>query len=127
MAAAKWDYNDPDLITNRIKELIENIDTTNLTDAEREWRSEILWFWYHHAISCAIWRYKDKSAAQSYAKKALLWQNTNHPNKITRLFDFLVNDDLQGAAEWAVFINKEPEKSTAKKLIDEYKHGEWFK
>jgi len=125
MATAKWDYNNPDLITNKVKELLENIDPINLTGAENEWRNEILWFWYHHAISCAIYRYKDKLTARSCAKKALLWQDSNHPNKITRLFDFLLNDDLVGAEDWAGLINKEPERSTARKLIDGYKRGEY--
>jgi hypothetical protein len=121
-----WDYNNPELITNRIKEILEATDPHALTDEENEWRNNILWFWYHHAISCAIWRYKDKAAAQMYSARALEFQSEDHPNKITRLFYFLTRDQLEEAEKWAETIAEEPEKSTSTELLEEYRRGQFY-
>ncbi len=124
MKEGKWDYENPELLTNKIKILLEKIDPTTLSEEEKEWRGEILWFWYHHAISCAISRYKDKERAQEYVEKALEYQDNDHPNKITRLFYFLLHDDLKAAEDFAEEI--ENDKETAQWLIDDYVAGKWF-
>ncbi|MEK7608215.1 MAG: hypothetical protein AAB495_01420 [Patescibacteria group bacterium] len=126
MLSQSWDYGNPELIVNKVKEILESIDPGALTEDEREWRQEILWFWYHHAISCAIWKYKDKDAAQKYATKALEGQSSGHPNQITRLLDHLVNGRLEEAERWAERIREEPEKSTATSLIKEYNEEGFF-
>lgn len=123
MRSGEWDYDNVDLIVNKAKEIIEGVDPGLLTEDESDWRKEILWFWYHHAMSCAIWRYKDKEAARVFAKKALEYQGEGHPNKITKLLDLLVNDQLEEAEAWVKTIKEESEKSTAEKLIEEYKLG----
>lgn len=122
-----WDYDNPELITNKIKVLLEQADISALNEEEREWRNEILWFWYHHAISCAIWRYKDQKAAQEYSEHALEFQSTEHPNKITRLFYFLTHDQLDRAENWVAGIHEEPEKSTAADVVGWYKKGKFYK
>jgi hypothetical protein len=122
-----WDYDNPDLITNKIKEILERVDVSALSEEEQEWRNEILWFWNHHAISCAIWRYKDQRAAQEYSERALEFQSTEHPNQITRLFYFLTRDQLDEAEKWVREIHEEPEKSTAADLISWYKKGDFYK
>ena len=120
MLSGSWDYNNPVLVVNRIKDILEGINPQELTEEEREWMQEILWFWYHHAISCAIWKYKDKEKAKVYARKALELQPENHPNKITKLLSLLLEDKLEEARKWVEAIIEEPEKSTALSLI-----GEW--
>jgi hypothetical protein len=121
MKSHEWDYNNPDLVTNKIKNVLENVDLTTLEEEEKHWAQEILWFWYHHAISCAVARYKDEEAAKVYATKALGYQSENHPNKITQLMAFLVDDQLDKAEEWAKDITNEDEKETATDLIEDYK------
>lgn len=124
--AHSWDYANEDLVVNKVKNILELLDPATLTAEESEWRQEILWFWYHHAISCAIGRYKDRDAAQRYSARALEYQSTDHPNKITRLLYFLVNDRVQDAERWGEKIDKEPERGTATELIQEYKNGHFF-
>ena len=126
MKSGNWDYGNPELITNKVKIILESIDSASLTEEEREWRQEILWFWYHHAISCAVWMYKDKEAAQKYSTSALENQPAVHPNKITKLLDLLVHDKLDDAEKWAEEITEEPEKSTATSLVSDYKQGGFF-
>ncbi len=121
MLSKEWDYNNPELITNKIKTTIESVDLSLLPERERVWAQEILWFWYHHAISCAIWRYKDKIAARAFAAKALEYQTSDHPNKITQLLFLLVHDRVDEAEEWAEGIEKEPERSSAISLVNEWK------
>ena len=85
MKARTWDDQNPDLITNRIKSILEQINPVQLSDYDRVWWREILWFWHHHAISFAVWGRKDKILAQAYAGKALDFQADDHPNRITML------------------------------------------
>jgi len=127
MKSNNWDYANPDLITNKVKNILESINESDLTDEEKEWRQEILWFWYHHAISCAIWRYQDKEAAKLYASRALEYQSEDHPNKVTKLLHLLVNDQFEEAEEWAQTIQEEPEKGTGSELLKEYKEQGFFK
>ncbi len=126
MRSSSWDYADEESVVNKVKVILEAINPSALTVEEREWRQEILWFWYHHSISCAVWRHKDKTAAQIYAAKALEYQPADHPNKITQLLNFLVNDKLEDAEKWAGDIDEEPEKDTAASLVQEYKEGKFF-
>ncbi len=126
MKSGSWDYNNSELITNKIKGVLEPTDPAELTIEEKEWRQEILWFWYHHAISCAIWRYKDKTKAQEYSLKALEYQSEDHPNKITRLLYLLVNNQVLEAEKWAKEITEEPEKNSAVDLINDYKDKPFF-
>lgn len=122
----EWDYENPDFVTNKIKDILEVIDPNDLTEEEKTWRQEILWFWYHHAISCAIALHKDREKAKEYTEKALELQSEDHPNKITHLLYFLANEKIEEAEEWVETISEEPEKTTARELLDEYKKGELF-
>lgn len=129
MLSGKWDYKNPSLVTNQIKEMIEEIGIDNIKDEkEKKWiKKYILWMWYHHAISCALSKYGDKEAALEYSITALNYQPIDHPNKITRLLYLLIRDDLASAEEWQKSITKEPEKSTAEFLVNLYKRGDFFK
>ncbi len=122
----EWDYNNPDLTINKIKEILENVNLETLSQEERKWAQEIIWFWYHHAISCAIWRYKDRQKAKEYSEKALSYQTKDHPNKITRLLNFLSEDKFYEAEVWTDQIEDEVEKTTALELLKEYKEGGFF-
>lgn len=124
MKEGRWDYEDPELLTNRVKSLLEQVDPITLSEEEKEWREEILWFWYHHAISCAVWRYADRQRAQEYASKALEHQDSNHPNKITKLLYYLVHDDLVSAEKLTETMDLD--KETAISVIDEYKEKRFF-
>ncbi|HEY4498531.1 MAG TPA: hypothetical protein VJH94_00535 [Candidatus Paceibacterota bacterium] len=123
MKSNAWDYKNPALITNKINVILEGINPTLLSADERYWRQNILWFWNHHAISCAIWRYKDKGEAAEYSEKALSYQPPGHPNKITRLLYLLIRDQLTEAEKWSRTIVSEPEKTTALHLLSEYQRG----
>lgn len=128
MKSAQWDYKNTNLITNQIKNMIEEIDVENIHDKkEKKWIKNLLWMWYHHAISCALSQYGDKKAALEYSKIALDIQPANHPNKITQLLYFLVRDEIKNAEKWQKLITTEPEKTTADYCIKLYKQGDFFK
>ena len=42
MKAHVWDYKNPDLITNKVKEILELVSDDVLMGDEQEWRAEIL-------------------------------------------------------------------------------------
>lgn len=123
MKSHSWDYNNPDLIVNRVKELLEKVNPDSLSQEEKDWWNEILWFWHHHAISCAIGKYRDFEKAKEYSKKALYYKSfdKNHPNKITDIFDLLLNSKLQEAQ--ALAQNLVDGKETALSLIEYYKNN----
>jgi hypothetical protein len=131
MNSHEWDYNNPDLITNKIKEIIEVADKSQMTEDEKEWSEDIVWFWYHHAISTAFYRNKDREMAKKFAAKAMEIQPENEKNTITKVLYLLVNDRVAEAEEFAATIKggklddgtENPEPQTAKDLIEEYKKG----
>lgn len=143
--SGEWDYDNSELLTNKVKDILERVDSSQLTEEEAEWRQDILWFWYHHAISCAVWKKNDKEAAKFYAEKALEIKPVDERNQITQLLHFLVHDKMQEAQEWVEDIpdtfrrypdeepsedNPElenPEKNTARELLEDYKQGKFFK
>ena len=116
-------YDNSDYILNKAKTLLEQIDEDSLTKDEKRVREEILWLWYHHGVSQAIWK-KDKQSAQAFAKKARSYECKN---QITDLLHFLVNDKLEEAKNWAKQINNKSEQETAEFLIREYEKGKFFK
>jgi len=83
--------------------------------------------WYHHATSCALWKYGDKKSAIKYSEVTLDLQPDNHPNKITQLLYFLVRDEIGNAEKWAKSITEESEKTTTQYNIELYKKGDFFK
>lgn len=121
------DYHDPKLITNKVRSILEKVDARKITKEEQHELRLILWLWYHHAISYAVWGYKDKRRAQKYSSLALKYHPTNHPNKITRLLYLLVRDRFAEANTWAKTIKKENlGRTTAFKLLKFYKKGGFF-
>lgn len=121
MDSHSWDYDNSDLIVNKIKNSIENVGDIGLTKEEKDTKESILWFWYHHATSCALFQKKDKEKAKVYSTKALEHKDNRNSNQITKLLYFLANDDLTEASNWADKIENPTEKQTALNLIKDYK------
>lgn len=119
-------YESSKFITTKIKNILEKISPIKLSKEERHERKQILWLWHHHAISYAIWKYKDKEKAKKYASQALGYQPKDHPNHITRLLYFLVHDQLTKAEQWLKNMRAGVEKTTARKLVKFYKEGGFF-
>lgn len=120
-----WDYQDQECglwLTNKIYCSVKELDQSSLSEEDREWCNELMWFWNHHAISCAIWRYYDLDAARQYAATALVYQDFNHPNKITPLFALLLDEKWEEAELLASTIH-EAEKEAAELLIKSYWMG----
>ena len=96
MKSRQWSAYNPELIINRAKVILEQMDFDTLGEQEKLWFTEVLWFWYHHAISSEVLR----SRAREYADKALSLMDDEHPNRITRLLWYLTRDDVDGAKAW---------------------------
>ena len=120
----EWDYDNPDQIQNKVKCILENVDESELTEDEREWREEILWFWYHHAISCANWK-KDKEKMKEFSQKALEYQG-NNPNILTRTMFLLAHDNIEEAEEWVQSKEGDDDHKTALEFIENYKKFGFF-
>ncbi len=118
-----WDYNNPDLVINKVKSILEDASDEGLYIGEKETKNEILWLWSHHAISCAIGK-KDIEKAKYYAQEALKYQsyNSKNPNKITKLLFLLLNDKIIEAEDFANSIDGY-EKETATYIINVCKNG----
>lgn len=121
-----FDYHDRKLITNKVKSILEKVDARTLSKDERYERRLILWLWHHHAISYAIWGYKDKRRAQKYSSLALKYQPDKHPNHITRLLYLLVRDRLTEGKRWVKTLKEKQEKTTALSLLKFYNERGFF-
>jgi len=121
-----WDYNNPELLVNKIKNILESIDLEKLEQEERSRIKETLWFWYHHATSCAFELYKDKQKAKEYSEIALSYQAEDNTNKITRLLNLISEGKYVEARSWVSKIEHEDERATALELLEDYKEGNFF-
>jgi hypothetical protein len=125
--AGTWSYEDHGQIHNQIKDALEKISIESLTEEEVEWRSEILWFWYHHAISVAI-NHNSKEYARYFANKALEVRSENHPNKITDILHALVYDNPNDAKLILekMKLENNPDIEVAKWCIESYEDGTFW-
>jgi hypothetical protein len=123
MKSQAWNAYNSSLITNRVKAILEQIDPEDLGESDRMWRDEILWFWYHHAVSCE----RNRIQAQSYADKALGLQSDDHPNQITKLLWFLTHDKVNNAKEWVAKIPTDSvEHQTGIDVIEAYEERKFW-
>ncbi len=120
----EWDYENPDQIQNRLREIIEPVDVDKLTEDEKEWRNEILWFWYHHAISVTDWK-RDKEKMKFFSTKALEFQG-NNPNILTRTMYLLAHDQIEEAEKWVRLKTGDPDEETAREMVEDYKKIGWL-
>ena len=121
MKSGMWDYKNTTSLNTRIVRDLERVTRSDLTEDER-WRVEqMIWMWYHHAVSCAIYKYKDREAALGFVRKALEYQKRipNHPNKITSLFLLLLNGKIRKAWESMKRMGR-IERNTAQDIISEW-------
>lgn len=125
-----WDYENPELVLNKVKEIVEGVINDGFTAGDEESGDElrtILWFWYHHATGYAIWGCKDKEKALEFSSKALKYQTADNPNQITRLLYLLVRNMETEANAWLETITEGPDKTTSQEIMKEYLSGNFFK
>lgn len=120
--SGEYDYGNGESAVNKIKDRLEAIDPTLLTDEENKWRSEILWLWNHHAAGMALFGRRDRATAQRFSEAALSHQAEDHPNMLTRLLYLLAHDDVAGAEEHIAAIPRDSvEYESALSAIETYK------
>lgn len=118
-----WDYKNPELVINKVKELVERVVDDGFAKDDKETDRElrdILWFWNHHATGKAIWSYKDKIKAREFSTRALKYQTADNPNQITRLLYLLAHDQASEAIAWSETIIDEPDKTASRSILKEY-------
>ncbi len=123
----EWDYDNPEQIQNKVKSILESVDESGLTEEEKEWRCEILWFWYHHAISVALWK-DDTEKAKAFSVKASEYQGDN-PNILTRTMYLLLHGKVDEAEEWLKQHESDSDYETGMEILKNYKNlgGLWPK
>lgn len=120
----EWDYDNPEQVQNKVKNILEAVDESELTQEEKEWRNEILWFWYHHAISVSDWK-RDKEKMQLFSSKALGFLQDN-PNILTRTMYLLSHDMIEEAEQWVESKKGDDDEETAREMIANYKNIGWL-
>lgn len=123
-----WDYQNPELLLNKVKKLVEASLSRNLfvSEYERDDLRDLLWLWYHHATGQAIWKYKDKETAIKFSAKACEYQIAENPNKISKLLYLLVRSKRKAAEDWLTKIIDEPDKAAAQEIMQEYLSNPFF-
>lgn len=130
LRSQQWDYKNPELVLNKVKELVESAVDSECAAGDRESEDDlktILWFWYHHATGYAIWENKDKEKALEFSAKALKYQTADNPNQITRLLHLLIRGEEKEANAWLETVVNEPDKAAALGIMKEYQDGNFFK
>ena len=120
---ANFDESDPHLLNNKIKEKLQKVNLNILDKHERKVVQNILWLWYHHATTVAIWGKNNLPRARELCRTALKYQYATHPNKITPMIYMLLDGKIDDARKWNEAEVKEVEKEYALHLLDEYKKG----
>ena len=129
MKKQAWDYANPGFPNNVIVVDLERVDQRHFSPIAKFWVNQIIWFWYHHAISCARGMYRSPTRALAFAEIALTYQDRlqpGHPNRITRLLYLLLSKKSHEARKW---IDSGPpdwdiaERETAEYLMKEYMDG----
>lgn len=101
MNANAWDYQDRAQPLNQATPWLLAVDQKLLRPDDAYLVREMLWMWYHHAVSCALFRHFDKAAAKMFVREAMSHQNIDCPNRITMLFYILlIDDDVDAARRW---------------------------
>ncbi len=114
-----WDYENPEQIQNIVKNILESVDVSTLNDDEKFWRDNILWFWYHHAISVAGWM-KDKEKQKQFSEIAVSF-GEEHTNLLTKIMYLLTHDRLKEAEELTILNQDDPDNETAVEMLENYK------
>lgn len=121
MKKGSYDYEDENLLLNKIKKHLETFDPETLNEEELKWRNEMLWLWNHHAAGMALLGHKDHETARNFAEEALSYMPEDHPNKITKLLYFLSCGDVTGAENWIQNEVSDSEKNAVLDAIQNYK------
>ncbi|MEK7642013.1 MAG: hypothetical protein AAB365_03415 [Patescibacteria group bacterium] len=123
MKAGLWDYKNSDYENNKLVRELRDLALDDLTADEKYWVRQIIWFWYHHAVSCALFKYSNRTFAQIFAVEALKYYELlpDHPNKITPLLYYLVFNRFEEAEHWVQsFPLDHDEAQTAVDILMDY-------
>lgn len=121
MIAGTWDYEDSSQFTNKVKDAILEADMAQLAQNEVNDCRYVLWLWYHHAITCALWKRHDKQKARLFSERAMMYMSDDNPNRITKLLYLLTHDRLDEAQQWIDLIAEDQEIGTAIHQMELYK------
>lgn len=108
---------------NKIKNCLLLLDLEAMDSEERKTVQNMLWLWFHHATTVAIWKEKNIPRARELCQIALQYLFPEHPNKITPMIWMLLSKDIEGAKKWNETEVGPHEKKYAEHLLDEYKKG----
>lgn len=93
-----FNYKDSSLLNNQMKDYLEEVNITQLSEQARQAQVEMLWLWYHHAAQDAKERYQENDKAIKFIDKALEYKKiSNIPNEITELLSLLYRDKFNEA------------------------------
>jgi hypothetical protein len=118
-----YDIESTLLIHNKIKEALVSIDLSQLSADERRVIKSILWLWYHHATTIAIWQKGDLPLARKLCDTALSYLYPEHPNRITPMLCMLLHGKIDESRMW---VSKEVganERAYAEYLLLEFERG----
>lgn len=133
-----FDYKENNLL-NKMKDYLEKIDVSQISEVAKQALFEMLWLWYHHAAQDAMNRYQEKEKAIAYIDKALEYGKlADSQNEITELLSYLYRDEFEKANEYiehmpdfieelqsnaSVKMVRNQEKDSAKQLFEDYKEN----
>jgi hypothetical protein len=114
---------DKTFTNNQIKEDLLGVDVSYLPEFERRVVQNMLWLWFQHATTVAIWKESNLDLARELCARAVSYLYPTHPNKITYMIDMLLRHDVEGAKKWLGSEVSEVEREYGEYLLKEYEKG----
>jgi hypothetical protein len=124
MKSGNFDYKNNEILNNQMKEYLEEIDSSQISEQARQKQAEMLWIWYHHAAQDAKERYQENEKAIELKDKALEYRETSGiSNEITKLLSMLYKKNFDEAKSYIENIDnmkKEIQEDGSIKEVENY-------
>jgi hypothetical protein len=125
MESGEWDYNNPDLLINNVKDALEKVDDATITEDEKWAKDNMLWSWYHHATSDAYVK-QDIERLREYSEKAISFGE--HANAATHVMYYLGRNMFEEAERSSEEAEDGETQKMCLSIIEAYKENvDFFK
>ncbi len=115
----EWDFNDEELVPNKIKALLENCHE-KMTDEEQFYINHMIWSWHQHATIMALRIYDIDDAKKFFAEASTF---KAHHDDLTKILEFMTNGRIDSAQNYANHMEQPELKPDALEIIRDYTEG----
>ncbi|MDB5239225.1 MAG: hypothetical protein JWO00_560 [Candidatus Parcubacteria bacterium] len=128
-AQGKWDPRNPNLIVNKIKSCLIDMDPVYLPEVHSDYRADILWSWYRKAIP-SVWMMHESIAGEKHELACMYlselmqmeWsadqkRQLEHA-QLARIWLFLHHGDHEEAEQWIPTLKSLDHQKMAREVLN---------